>query len=496
MPHPLEPPGPDVDTPIAIIGAGFAGIGMGIALTRAGYRDFTIYEKDDDVGGTWKVNTYPGCACDVPSHLYSFSFAPNPEWSRAFSPQQEIWAYQKRLVDEYDLLPKVRRNTQITGARFDDEAGIWRLTTDDGQAFTARVLISGMGGLSRPAFPNIPGREDFAGTTFHSQQWRHDYDLEGKTVAVIGTGASAIQFVPQIATKVRTLHLFQRTPPWILPKADRALSGGEHALFRKLPFTQRVARRWTYLTLEWRAGALVFFPTITRLAQFEAERHIARHIDDPAMRAALTPSYRMGCKRVLLSNDYLPALNRENVELVTTAIDHVSDSGVCTVDGATREVDAIIYGTGFQAADPVPPGVVFGREGRDLMETWAEGPEAYKGTTVAGYPNLFFLVGPNTGIGHTSVLFMLEAQMRYVLDALATMAKGNTQWVDVKPDVMAEHNRWLQKRMAKTVWSTGGCNSWYMNEHGKNVTLWPGFTTGFWKQLRRFDHGAYEHHPA
>lgn len=489
-------PGPEVDVPIAIIGAGFAGLAMGSSLVRAGRRDFLIFEQDDDVGGTWKVNDYPGCACDVPSHLYSFSFAPNPTWSRAFSPQEEIWNYQRRVAKQYALYDNTRLRTKITRAAFDDDAGIWRLTTAAGDVVTARVVVSGMGGLSTAALPNIQGRDDFEGTSFHSQQWDHDYRLDDKRVAVIGTGASAIQFVPEIAPKTAKLHLFQRTPPWILPKSDRAIKGWEQALFRKLPFTQQLARGLVYLSLEWRAGALVFAPALTAVAQWAARRHIEQHVDDPALREALTPSYRIGCKRVLLANNYYPALTKENVEVVTAGIERITAKGVRTVDGVEREVDAIIYGTGFRATDPVAKGVVFGRGGRDLVDVWSDGPEAYKGTAVAGFPNLFLLVGPNTGIGHTSVLYMLEAQVRYVLDGLNTMARTGVQWVDVLPDVMAEHNRWLQARMAKTVWSTGGCNSWYVNEHGKNVTLWPGFTSEFRRMLRRFDPAAYEQHRA
>lgn len=487
-------PGPPVDIPIAIIGGGFAGMGLAISLIRAGRRDFLIFEKDDDFGGTWKVNTYPGCACDVQSHMYSYSFALNPNWSRAFSPQPEIWAYQRRLAEQYKLHAYAKFATEVTKVVFDDAAGIWHITTAGGEVFTANVLVSGMGGLSTPAFPKIEGRADFEGPAFHSAEWDHDFDFESKGVAVIGTGASAIQFVPQIAKRAAQVYLHQRTPPWILPKPDRAISRFEHAVFRKLPFVQRVVRGATYFGLEWRAGALVFAPAITRLVQGTARRHIEKAIADPKLRDALTPSFKLGCKRVLLSNDYYPALARDNVQVVTTGIERITARGVQTKDGVEREVDAIIYGTGFKASDPIPRGVVFGRGGQDLVDAWSTGPEAYKGTVVAGFPNLFFLAGPNTGIGHTSVLFMMEAQIRYMLDAFDLMARDGVQWIDVRRDVMDEYNRWLQQRMSKTVWSTGGCESWYMNEHGKNVTLWPGFTVGFWKMLRRFDADAYELH--
>ncbi|MCB9751493.1 MAG: NAD(P)/FAD-dependent oxidoreductase [Myxococcales bacterium] len=483
-------PSPDLE--VAIIGAGFAGLCVAVKLKQAGLHDFRVFESEDDVGGTWLVNTYPGCACDIPSHLYSYSFAPNPDWSRAFSPQPEIWAYLRRVANDFALYPYIRLGTRIERARYDDETGCWRLSTSDGEQLTARVLVSAMGGLSVPSYPELPGRARFAGASFHSQRWDHDFDLSGKTVAVVGTGASAIQFVPEIAPRVARLHLFQRTPPWVIPRPDHAVPQEARALYRRVPLAQRLIRRAIYTKQELRAIAFVFKPQLLKLASWLGRTHIARQVADPALRAKLTPSYTLGCKRVLMSNDYYPALCRDNVELVTDGIREVTPRGLVTQDGRTREVDAIIYGTGFRAFAPVPRGVVFGRGGLDIVDAWAEGPEAYKGTAVAGFPNMFVMTGPNTGLGHNSMVYMIESQVPYILDALRTIQRRRLKAVAVRPDAQRRYNAWLQRRMRRTVWSTGGCVSWYMDGGGKNVTLWPGFTFGFRHMLRRFDARAYE----
>lgn len=477
---------------IAIVGAGFAGMAMAIRLIQAGRRDFVIFEKDDDVGGTWKVNDYPGCACDVPSHLYSLSCTLNPDWSRSFSGHAEIWAYQRALAKEYDLYANLQLNTQVVKAEFSDDEGIWRLQSGTGEEFSAQTLIAGMGGLSEPSIPKLPGAESFEGPKFHSQDWDHEYDLKGKRVAVIGTGASAIQFVPQIAQEAEQVHLFQRTAPWIMPKEDHAITDEDRAQFREFPWLLRLKRWVTYWGLEWRASALVFAPVLTRAVKRKCIKLIEETISDPELRAAVTPNYMPGCKRILLSNDYYPALARENVELVTSGVQEVKAQSIVSKDGTERPIDALIYGTGFKASDPVPRGVVFGRNGQDLLDAWSEGPEAYKGTTVAGFPNLFFVLGPNTGLGHTSVLVMMEAQVEYIMGALSALGKREAQWCDVRPEVQTKYNRWIQERMAKTVWSTGGCNSWYTDAQGKNVTLWPGFTVGFRRMMKDFDEEAYE----
>ena len=335
-----------------IVGTGFAGLGMAIKLKQSGERDFLVLEKAGEVGGTWRDNHYPGCACDVQSHLYSFSFEPNPGWSRMFSPQPEIWAYLRQCAAKHGLYPHIRFQAELSEARWDEEARLWRLKTGDGQRLAARVLVSGTGGLSRPAYPTgIKGLGTFAGKTFHSQDWDHGYDLRGKRVAVIGTGASAIQFVPQIQKQVARLDLYQRTPPWIVPKPDRPISDGERRLFRRLPLAQKLYRTAIYWMLEARVLGFAINPKLMKLIQRIALAHIHRQVKDPALRAKLTPDYVIGCKRVLISNDYYPALAQPNVEVVTDGIREVRAHGIVGADGVERKIDAIIFGTGFHAVD-------------------------------------------------------------------------------------------------------------------------------------------------
>lgn len=484
--------GPDYE--VAIIGTGFAGLGAAIRLKQQGRDDFVIFEREDDIGGTWYLNHYPGCACDVPSHLYSFSFEPNPDWSRLFAPQPEIRAYLASCADKHGLREHIRLNSEVTEARFDEEAGIWRLRAG-GRSVTARSVIAGLGPLTRPAYPDIPGIERFAGETFHSQQWDHDCDLSGKRVAVVGTGASAIQFVPQIAPEVRRLHLFQRTPPWIVPRPDHAISRRMRDKFRARPGLQRGLRRFIYWFLEARVLGFVVNPKLMKLMERQARRHLQRQIPDPDLRARVTPDYTLGCKRVLISQDYYPALTRDNVALETAGIREITETGLVTEDGREIEVDVMIFGTGFQATEPVPRGMIFGRGGRDIVDAWADGVEAYKGTTVAGYPNFYLMTGPNTGLGHSSMVFMIESQLNYVLDALRTLERRGLKYLDVRPEAQRAYNERLQKRLAGTIWNTGGCKSWYLDANGKNVTLWPGFTWQFRLATRRFDARAYRGEP-
>ncbi len=480
---------------VVIIGSGFSGLGMAIALRRAGATDFVVLEKAGDVGGTWRDNTYPGCACDVQSHLYSFSFAPNPHWSRTYAPQPEILAYLRDCARHHGVLPHVHFHQEVRSARFDDTDDTWVITTAD-RSYRARVLVSGMGGLSTPAFPELDGLADFAGPQFHSQQWDHSVDLRGKRVAVIGTGASAIQFVPRIAPEVARLDLYQRTPPWIVPRDDRAIGPGRQALFRRLPVTQRLARSAIYWQLEARALGFAVDPRVLALGEQAARAHLARQVPDPELRRKLTPDYRLGCKRVLISSDYYPALGRPNVDVITEAITGVRGDAVVTADGRARAADVIILGTGFRAAAPIPAGTIFGSGGRDLADRWAGGPEAYKGTTVAGFPNLFLLVGPNCGLAHSSMVYMIESQIAYVMDALRVMRARRATRIDVRPDVEATYNRDLQARLGRAVWSAGGCRSWYLHDSGKNVALWPGFTWQFRRLLRRFDSDSFHLSPA
>ncbi len=474
------------DFPVAIVGAGFAGLGMAIQLKKAGLHSFTIFEAADDVGGTWRDNTYPGCACDVPSHMYSFSFAKSSSWSRMYSGQHEIWQYLKHLVTEFGLEPHIRFNTRVVDFHFEEKAGLWHLRTERGEPFVARVVVSGTGPLNKPAFPEILGRETFAGTSFHSSEWNHDYDLTGKQVAVIGTGASAIQIVPQIAPLVGHLSLFQRTPPWIVPKLDFAFPAWIKRLFRWFPPVQWMFRVFLYWQLESRAFGFVTAPKLMKPISKLGLAHIERQIQDPELRKLVTPNYMLGCKRVLLSNEYYPALERENVSLHTKGITEILPHGVRCEDGSEVAVDAIVYSTGFRVYDFLGKMSVTGLEGRDLKETWAKNAKTYYGMAVSGFPNLYFMVGPNTGLGHNSLVFMMEAQYHYILQCIQQIKRRKLRYLDVDPDVQEKQHDALQKRMQDTIWLSGGCRSWYLNEEGKNYSLWPDYTFKYWLKTRHF----------
>ena len=475
---------------IAIVGSGFAGIAMSVALAREGI-DHVLLERADGTGGTWRDNQYPGCRCDVPSHLYSFSFALNPEWSETYSPQPEIWDYLRRVADCEGVTARTRFGAELKEARWDEANQRWELETTAGR-WTAGVLVSGNGGLSEPSVPDIPGLRHFGGQVVHSAKWRPDVRLEGLRVAVIGTGASAIQIVPEIQPKVRSLHLFQRTPAWVLPHTVRRISDFEHALYRRVPGAQRLARWGIYWTRELLVLGMAKRPKLLRALRRLAERHLEQQVRDPELRARLTPSFDPGCKRLMLSNDYYPALQEPNAELVTDRIEEVTATGIRTADGRLRELDAIILATGFKVTDNPFAERVRGRHGRTLAEVWAEsGQQAYRGTAVAGFPNLFLLMGPNTGLGHTSVVFMIEAQVRYVTDALRRLRERRASAVEVRPEVQSEYNRHLQQQLAGTVWNRGGCASWYLDRSGRNTTLWPDFTWKYWLLMRRFDAGSY-----
>ncbi|MDC0662807.1 flavin-containing monooxygenase [Marinobacter sp. SS21] len=508
----------DNSTKIAIIGTGFSGLGMAIKLKEAGYDDFVILEQSDDIGGTWHENHYPGCACDVQSALYSFSFEQNPNWTRMFAPQPEIKAYLKHCAEKYGLTDHIRLNTHLTGARYDERRQRWTLETCDSPAlwqymqdkgvkpgdeldrsdealpacerFEAQVVVSGMGGLSTPAYPDIKGIETFTGKAFHSQDWDHDYDFKGKRVAVIGTGASAIQFVPEVAKDAAHLDLYQRTPPWIMPKPDREITPLERMMFRKVPQTLNALRSSIYWFLEARVLGFVGNPRILKLGELQARRHIRSQIKDKELRKKVTPDFHFGCKRVLISNNYYPALDQDHVDVLTDGIREVRGNVIVDRNGVEREVDCIIYGTGFKAQDPIPKGMIFGRDGQDLLAAWQDGAEAYKGTAVAGFPNLFLLMGPNTGLGHSSMVFMIESQVQYVLDAVKKMDRQDWATVEVKAGSQSQYNASLQAKLGDSVWQTG-CQSWYVNENGKNTTLWAGFTWQFRQQTRRFDAEQY-----
>ncbi len=474
---------------VAIIGTGFAGIGMAIKLLEAGERDLVLLERADQVGGTWRDNSYPGCQCDVPSHLYSFSFAPNPRWSRSFAPQQEIQDYLVRCATDFGVLPHCRFGHEVIDARWDDAAQQWHITTSQA-SFTADILISGHGPLSEPAYPTIAGLERFQGTTFHSATWDHDHDLAGERVAVIGTGASAIQFVPAIQPTVGHLDLFQRTPPWIVPRVDRAISRRTQHLLERFPSLQRIARGSIYWTRELLIVAMAKRTSLMRFPEKVAHEHLESQVPDPGLRAKLTPTYAIGCKRILLSNDYYPALSQPNVDVVTEGITEVREHSIITAGGSEREVDTIIYGTGFRVTDHPIAQRLRGADGRSLAEHWAASLGAYLGSTVAGFPNFFMIVGPNTGLGHTSMVVMMEAQFAYILDALDTMARRGVTSIDVRPQVQQAYSNEMQTALADTVWGSG-CASWYLDKEGRNTTLWPTFTFSFKKRTSHFDPASY-----
>lgn len=488
-------PSAGTDPATVIIGAGFSGLGMAIQLKRAGRHDFIVLEKATGLGGTWRDNTYPGAGCDVPSHLYCYSFEPNPSWSTAYARQSEIRDYLEHCATEYGLRPHLRFDTEVVAAEFDDGAGEWRVTTRRGHTIRCRVVIFAVGALHQPAYPVLPGADRFRGAAFHSAGWDHSYDLNRKRVAVIGTGASAVQFVPEIAPLVDRLHLFQRTPPWVLPKADRAIGAGQQRLFRRAPLAQwlyRVARYWQ---MESRVLGFVGHSRVMAVTQRVAERHIRRAVRDPALQEALTPDYTMGCKRVLISNDYYPALNRPNVDVATDGVGEVREHSIVTGNGTEHPVDAIIYATGFHVTDAFDHLTLRGRRGLRIQDAWASAMQAYLGMTVAGFPNMFLLLGPNTGLGHNSMIFMIEAQIRYVLQCLRLLERDGVRQLEVRPPVQQAFQRRIQERMRRTVWVTGGCDSWYLDANGTNSTLWPGSTLTYWLRTRRLNPSDYHVRP-
>ena len=478
------------DVLVAVIGSGFAGIGMAAELRRRGIDDFLVFERAGDVGGTWRDNTYPGATCDVPSHLYSFSFAPNPRWTRSFSPQPEILDYLQTVAREHGVSSRCRFGAGLRHARWDGASARWQLDTAGGR-FRSRFLIIATGALSEPAEPDIPGLADFEGATFHSARWNHDYDLRGKAVAVIGTGASAVQFVPRIADETGRLHVFQRTAPWVVPRRDRAFTARERWIYDHVPLARRTVRAGIYAAREGYVLGFAKNPRLTAPARRIAERHLRDQVADPRLRDRLRPDFAFGCKRVLITSDYYPTLQRPDVELVTEAISAVRPDAIVTADGARRPVDAIIFATGFRANDPPIASAVFDGAGRALADHWAGGMQALRGTTVAGFPNLFFIVGPNTGLGHTSMVYMIESQVAYISDAIRTVLSQGWAGLDVRPAAQTSYNSRLQFKLAGTVWNAGGCRSWYLDARGRNSTLWPDFTFRFRHETARVDLGEY-----
>jgi cation diffusion facilitator CzcD-associated flavoprotein CzcO len=477
---------PEQHVRVAVIGAGFGGLGAAIRLREAGIARVVVLERADRLGGTWRENTYPGCACDVPSHLYSFSFHLNPDWSRMFAPQGEILDYLHSCAREHGVDEIIRFGTDVRSAHWNDGAGHWELETSRGP-LTAQFIVSASGPLSEPARPNVPGLDSFSGTMFHSAQWRHDHDLRDRRVAVIGTGASAAQFIPAIAAEAGRLDVYQRTPGWVVPRPDFSHGTLQRRLFRRLPGLQRLLRLSIYYLAESLLLGLVYDKRLLAIPEAVARLHLRRQVRNPSLRAKLQPNYRIGCKRIILSSDYLRSLDQAHVDVVTEGIREIVADGIVTVDGVHRRYDTIILGTGFRIfAVPLTERVI-GRDGHSLAEEWRGSPQAYVGTVVAGFPNHFLVIGPNTGLGNNSMINIIEAQLVYIIDAIKAAERAGARSIDVRREVQDRYNASIQSRLAGTVWVDGGCNSWYLDQQGINRTLWPTFSDRFKRELRGFD---------
>jgi cation diffusion facilitator CzcD-associated flavoprotein CzcO len=478
-------------TSVAIVGTGFGGLAAAVRLKRAGIDDVLLFEKSGDVGGVWRDNAYPGAACDVPSHLYSLSFAPRADWSRRFAPQSEIHQYLRAVARDFDVLRHIRFHAEVLAAAFDDETGRWRLTLADGDEHAADVLITAAGQLSRPSTPDIPGLDSFEGALFHSARWDRGHDFRGERVAVLGTGASAIQFVPAIAPLAARLTVFQRSAPYVLPKPDHAYRARALTAFRRVPGLLRLSREANYLSNELRSLGFNTEPRLLFVHRARFRAHLERQVPDPRLRQKLTPTDPMGCKRILMANDWYPALQLPQVEVVDDRIAEIRPHSIVTADGAEREVDTIVLGTGFAATEFLAPMTITGRGGRDLHQQWKDGASAYLGTVVPGFPNLFVLYGPNTNLGHNSILVMLEAQVGYVVQAVRALRDRAVARLEVRPEVAAAYDQWVQRRLAGTVFATG-CHSWYLTESGRNTQNWPASTLTFRRRLRRLRLADFE----
>ncbi|MFF8813360.1 flavin-containing monooxygenase [Streptomyces pactum] len=480
---------------VAVIGTGFGGLGAAVRLRREGVTDFVVLERAGAVGGTWRDNTYPGCACDVPSHLYSFSFAPNPRWPRNFSGQPHIRDYLEHVTDTYGLRPHIRFDSEVLAARWDTEALHWEITTTR-QTLTADLLVSAGGPLSDPQIPDVQGLDTFPGKVFHSARWDHGYDLTGKRVAVIGTGASAIQIVPAIQPRVARLTVFQRTPAWVLPRADRRISAAEQWLHSRVPATRALRRGLLWGIRELQVGAFTKRPGQLGLVEALGRQHLRRAVKDPQLRAKLTPDYRIGCKRILLSNTYYPALAAPNAEVIASGLQSVRDSTLVAADGTETEADVIVFGTGFHVTDMPIAARITGADGITLAEAWQGGMRALRGASAAGFPNLLTIIGPNTGLGNSSMILIIESHLNYMIDYLRRLDRlagpGTKAALSARPAAVDAWNTHVQQRMERTVWSTGGCRSWYLDPSGRNTTLWPGTTTAFRRATRRVDLTEYE----
>ncbi len=474
-----------------IVGAGFTGIGAAIKLAKAGVDDFVIVERDDRVGGTWRDNTYPGAACDIPSLLYSFSFAQNPDWSRAYSPAGEIHGHIEDLVDEFDLRRRIQFGVEVNGLHFDENAGTWIVKTTGGKRFTARTVVLASGPLPDHKLPDIRGVATYEGKVIHSARWDHDYDFTGKRVAVIGTGASAVQIIPELVKQADFVKVFQRTPGWVLPRLDIEMPAAAQELFAKVPAAQQLARQALYWGHEFSATALVWDSPLTGLVARLGKAHLRRQVKDPWLRRQLTPDFTPGCKRMLISSDYYPALQKDNCKLIDWPIATISPVGIRTSDGIEHHLDAIVFATGFDVHLTGPPYPVTGVGGRSLADEWAGGAQAYKSINAHGYPNLFLMTGPNSGPGHNSLLVYVEGQIDYAVSGISAILRNNLRYLDVRADVQRRYNERIQKRLTKTTWMSG-CSSWYLTKDGFNASMYPGFATQYLRQMRDFRFGDYE----
>ncbi|WP_372671960.1 flavin-containing monooxygenase [Amycolatopsis kentuckyensis] len=469
---------------VLIVGTGFGGIGTAVELKRAGFTDFTILESAAEAGGVWRDNTYPGAACDIPSPLYSYSFEPNPRWPKRFSHQPDILAYLRGVIVKYGLEPHIRYRTEVTGAAFDAGRGVWRVETT-GETYEANVFVPAVGQLSRPVLPDIPGRESFAGDAFHSARWDHGVELTGKRVAVIGTGASAVQFVPELRKYAKHVTVFQRTPPYVMAKSDPSYRRWQHWLFEHLPPTQLLGRLRIFLLAEYATYAMTKHPVLAKMFELRTAQLRRRHIKDPELRAKLKPAYPLGCKRILFTNDYLPALAQPNVDVETRRISSITPRGVRVEDGTELDSDVLVYGTGFAATEFLGRMKVTGLDGRSLQDEWAGGARAYLGMAVPGFPNMFCVYGPNTNLGAGSIIYMIERQARYIRQAVEQLARPGVSYVDVRPDVEERYDQEVQRRLGHSVWSA--CTSWYRQADGRVTTNWPGLVTEYDRRTRRLD---------
>lgn len=476
---------------VAVIGGGFAGIGTAIRLKQRGIHDFAIFERGTAIGGTWRDNTYPGAACDIPSRLYSYSFAPNPNWSRTYSGSNEILGYIEAMAAEFRLGPHLRFGHNVTGIAFDEQAGTWEIAVEGhAHPILARTVVLASGPLANASLPDIRGIETYRGHKIHSARWDHDYDFTGKRVAVVGTGASAVQIIPELVDKAASVKVFQRTPGWVLPRVDRRTNGLTKELYRRVPAAEQLARRAWFYGHESVALGVVWNTPLTRVVELVGKAQLRRQVKDPWLRRQLTPDFRAGCKRLLMTDDYYPALQRDNCKLITWPIARISEHGIRTAEGIEHQADCIVFATGFDVSKTGTPIPVVGRDGRVLADEWSRGAYAYKSVAVSGYPNLYLTFGPNSGPGHNSALVYMEAQIDYLVGAIGLILDRDLRMLDVRRDRQDRYNAAIQRKLAATTWNSG-CRSWYLTEDGFNATMYPGFATQYVHQLRAVDLDDY-----